>query len=282
MSEGQILESSTTEFLDVVASNCPGGRIPVRTEWVGKVLENNGYATILNGDPAWYHPEYIGESFHKPESIDQLVFTPPHNTLYKEQAKRLVAALADRFPNAERIISFHFTLDENDRKLREFADKKGYNIRYTSHDADNLEFYRNSDLHVGYLKHGHLAHLRLRRPSVVLAEDSRAMGLQGAFMQATVPAFEPRFPNTAYPYASDLLESDPGRAVQILLDRLPTGVDFEKWQAIARPNPDATQAVTGFVDDQLEQDWEAYDDIGEKIDRTYQNAMQPYIKSIFD
>lgn len=40
------LESSTKSFLDRVVKNCPNNEIPVRTEWVGEVLRQNGYETM--------------------------------------------------------------------------------------------------------------------------------------------------------------------------------------------------------------------------------------------
>ncbi|QZA89083.1 hypothetical protein K0C01_02705 [Salinarchaeum sp. IM2453] len=146
----------------------------------------------MTGDPAWYDPEMIGTSFHKPDSIDQLVFTTPHDNIYAEQAKALLARLAKKFESSDRYIVLQSAPKDLDRELISFAREYNWQPHYASHDTDNLELYRESDLHVGYRKHGHLAHLRWRRPSVVLAEDSRAQGLNETLGTGGFPAYDPK------------------------------------------------------------------------------------------
>jgi len=268
----RVLQSSTRSFLDRVVANCSDGKVPVRTDWVGQVLRQNGYDTILTGDPAWYDPETVGREFHKPETINRLIFTPPHSRLYVEQARELLNRLGDRYKEADRRMVLQSAPMDVDRELYEPAREAGFKIYYASHDTTNLEIYRESDLHVGYRKHGHLAHLRWRRPSVVLAEDSRAAGLNSTLGAAGVRAYSSK-PASVLGYlgsVGDLLEKA-GSAI--------AGPTYQDRKALdGRPNPDAVDEVFDFLESQDKKQWNSFDRIGEKIDKAYENGMKKYIK----
>lgn len=272
------LESSTKSFLDRIVPNCPDEKIPVRTEWVGKMLRNNGYQAILTGDPAWYDPDYLGDEFHKPDSIEQLVFTTPHYSLYIDQAKKLIKSLTNTFPDAKRIVSLHSVPTDVDRELSDIAKNAGWEIRYTSHDVENLEFYRESDLHVGYRKHGHLAHLRWRRPSIVLAEDSRSQGLNETFGTAGFPAFRPR--KGIFRQLGNHYNSIPVRGMYRGLQELGYGSILpHRLSLVAPPNPTAVDDILGFIQNQQENDWEEFTRVKDIIDRTYRDGMEPFLRS---
>ena len=85
--------------------------------------------------------------------------THQHDT-YTEQAKALLGRLTEDFETADRYIVLQSVPSDFDRELISFAREYNWQPHYASHDTDNLELYRESDLHVGYRKHGHLAHLR--------------------------------------------------------------------------------------------------------------------------
>ncbi len=53
----------------------------------------------------------------------------------------------------------------------------GYVEKDLSGAVENLAFYDNIDLHVGYRLHGHISFLRRRKPSFLIAEDSRSFGI---------------------------------------------------------------------------------------------------------
>lgn len=276
------LKSSTKSFLDQVVQDCPSGEIPVRTEWVGQVLRQNGYKTVLMGDPAWYDPEFIGEEFHKPNNIDQIVFTTPHSSHYIKQAKQLLRKLSRQFTDANRIISLHSAPTDVDRELIAPAQSTGWDVHYASHDVKNLDLYRESDLHVGYRKHGHLAHLRWRRPSIVLAEDSRAQGLNETLGTAGVPAFEVR--EGAVGHLGRLSDSIPISGIYLLLRTLGGYDDFlpHRKNLIAPPNPTAVDDVFNFINEQRQSNWKAFDQIQDVIDKTYKDGMEPFLESVID
>ena len=118
----------------------------------------------------------MGESMRVPESIDHVVMTMPHNAHYVDQAKVLMYMLASEFPDATLTCCFHSSLSSSDKQLRTAAKKRGFEIVLASHDTDNLSFYDDCDLHVGYRLHDHISFLRRRLPSVLIGEDGRGNG----------------------------------------------------------------------------------------------------------
>lgn len=277
----QDLEPAIRAFLDRVARHCPDNSIPVRTDWVGEILGRHGYRTTLTGDPGWYDPAYIGEPFHAPDSIDDIVFTTPHSELYLDQAKDLLAGLSEAFTAADRTLVLHAAPTALDRTLTRFAKANGWDVRFASHETNFLEPYRESDLHVGYRKHGHLAHLRWRRPSVVIAEDSRAMGLTELFGTAGFRGFVPR--EGIRRRVGSLYDSLPVVGLWALLD----GYGFaealpHRESFVAKPAETVTSDVLEFVNHQLRVDWRAFEDVRSVIDQTYREGMRPFLRDALD
>ena len=280
----RFIYTSTRSFLDKIAADLPAGKIPVRTEWVGRVLRRNDYATILTGDPAWYDPRTIGQEFHKPDVISRLVFTPPHSGLYVEQAKELLHRLGDRYGDADRRMVLHSVPTNVDRELYGPAREAGFDMYYASHQTQNLEMYRDSDLHVGYRKHGHLAHLRWRRPSVVLAEDSRAAGLTATLETAGVLAYSPEPASVLGNLGSlgrHLHNRRPIRAMNRGARALGYPAIFPSGDKVlsGSPNPEAVDQTLSFLKEQHANRWEAFERIGDTIDKAYEDGMKRYVKS---
>lgn len=282
--ENQNLDRDTAEFLNYVKQFCAKEEIPARSDYVFKILEQNGYNARMVGDPGWYDPNYIGDSFHKPSSIQQLVFTPPHDQFYTEQAKSVLRQLGTEFEGASKIISMHCAWDklrdkEPNEELAEYGAEYGWESRYTSHRVSNLDFYKNSDLHVGYLKHGHLAHLRWRIPSIVLAEDSRALGLTETLGTAGFPAFDyPRFGERTTRYLKFIYKSTPATGIKKVFEHflLQKPMPETKQLITTAPNSIANDVIS-FIRSQQSQDWEAYDEVESIFDTTYKEEMIPYL-----
>ncbi len=274
----QTFGPNTSAFLDRLLRYCPDGVVPVRDTIVGRVMELNGYETVLTGDPGWYDLDMIGTPFHRPDSIDKLVVTAPQAMRYLSQAKELVARLGKEFEDAERILAFHAAPRDVDYDLAATGRQLGWEPEYLSHDTDHLELYRDTDLHVGYRLHGHLAHLRWRRPSVLLAEDSRSVGLTETFGTGGVTAFEPR---SMFGF-EDLFRRVSRRSIRKLADCMDgtlgcSAVFFLYGKFAASPDPAAVDEAMDFVTTQMERDWPALSQIREVIDDTYENGMRPFM-----
>ena len=169
------LSADTMRFLEYVSAQTP--QLACRDYYAASILQRHGIRnTVMVGDCAWYDIDSIGKDMKRPQSIEKLVFTTPHMKQYAQQARAVIRMLADVFPAAEKTCSLQSVPREMDRDLSDYARDHGFRVQASSHDTGRIDFYSDSDLHVGYRLHGHIAHLRKRIPSILLAEDSRGHG----------------------------------------------------------------------------------------------------------
>ncbi|RXK46931.1 polysaccharide pyruvyl transferase family protein [Halorientalis pallida] len=279
----QVFGSETRSFIDRVVPACPDETIPVRDAWVGEVLEQNGYDTVLTGDPAWYALERLGDEFHRPQSVEQVVFTTPHSWQYVEQAKSLLRELTNEFPDARRIVSLHAAPLERDREICAAAKKAGWEIHYASHETDNLSLYKRTDLHVGYRYHGHLAHLRYRRPSILLEEDSRGRGLTETFGGGGIRAFESEYSTAYRGLPRRFADSTPIHMAHALANKVGlTNVLAEYSSLKGNARPEAVEETISMIQNQRSNGWPMLTAIRKTIDETYETGMQPFLQSALD
>lgn len=199
--ENIVYSQETTDFLRRIAGSVEA--LPCREYHTCRVLARHGiHNTVMTGDPSWYDPAYFGQSMHRPERIDKLVFTPPLSPFYVLQAKSLMSMLAQLYPDAERICSMHLSdsrvnpyqdtrptndvsmseaVAEKNARIRQVAAESGFEVREVSGDVSKLAFYKECDLHVGYECHAHVSFFRWRRPSILIAEDARGVGFNYTF-----------------------------------------------------------------------------------------------------
>jgi hypothetical protein len=66
---------------------------------------------------------------------------------------------------------------EKNAFLRQEAVSLGFEVVELAGEVGRmLDFYPGCDLHVGYECHAHVSMFRIRRPSVLIAEDARGVG----------------------------------------------------------------------------------------------------------
>ncbi|NNH18168.1 Polysaccharide pyruvyl transferase [Bordetella trematum] len=171
---GHQYSSETKEFLSSVVENI--GPLMCRDELIVKMLLGNGIAAEYFGDLAIYDEEKVGSEFIAPNSISSLVFTIQHHDKYDEQSFSVLQMLSKKFANATRYVAYHSRPNRRSKKVAEFAVSLGFIPKELSGDVNNLSFYDDIDLHVGYRLHGHIYFLRRRKPSVLLVEDARSFG----------------------------------------------------------------------------------------------------------
>jgi len=169
-----------------------------------KILSNNGFPNaLMTGGPAWYDLRHISRHFTIPKTIEKIVFTPAQNEIYYQQTVEIMEMLRTIFPNATLYCSFHRGLNadkftskkEADRleKINKVGLNLGYDIVNAAYDLENIRFYEECDLHVGYRLHGHINFLSLRKPSFLLHEDSRGRGFSEAIGLPGIQAWENGF-----------------------------------------------------------------------------------------
>jgi len=273
------LSKSTIKFLKYSTDH--GYSIGVRDILSKKLLLENGIEdVVVNGCPAWYDLEYIGKNLKKPLEIRKIAFSTPASPLCFNQAKKIIKKLRNEFPKASITVLFHkgiyFDGDRASKKLTNlnqdlanFSLRKGCEILDLSKNLNTLRLYDNSDLHLGYRVHGHLYVLSHRKPSFLIAEDSRGTGALMTLGGLGVPIWS-KF--------ADKLSTN--RTIWIVI---------RYWLKIIGPHfPISTLVVNQFVPklilkmikSELDNGFKSFEKIPETIDKTFENRMKKFIKSL--
>ncbi len=275
-------QPETVEFLQMLADQA--GVFTTRDLYTSRVMERHKVSPVaLVGDCAWYKPAFLGTPFRRVNTPRRIVFTTPHYAHYHEQAKRLGSLLRESFPDAELICAFHSRLGPWDRKLWNHLKTLGYQVRYMSHVVENLDFYSSCDLHVGYRLHGHVAFLRQRIPSVLVNEDGRSTAASATLGMGGFNASKRRLSPEAAARFRRFDRSRMGRLVRAVATRTPTRLGDAPQYADHVVSPADEQIpvkVIEYVLTQLETGFEAYDAIAALIDKTYEESMRPFLRSL--
>jgi hypothetical protein len=250
-------QNETLQFLKYISKQVP--KILCRDHLTCQVLKNHGISNlVMGGDPAWYDYESFGKPMKRSKKIETLVFTTPHAGWFNEQAKKILEMLSDLFPNARKICSIHGGNGVEDFEIGQHAEKNGFETIDVSNHLDQIDYYRNADLHVGYRLHGHIAFLSKRIPSILLVEDSRgggfsySMGIGGFNAFKRLYGFEQKWHFATHRGRERIMAAD---------DELPNKIKV-------------------FLEEELESKFRRYLGIPELIDETYQQIMKPYVESI--
>lgn len=236
-------------------------RLGVRGVLTNRVLQINGVTqATLVGDPAWYDIGSLGRPFQSPGRLSRIIFTPPVDAVYHSQGKKLLGLLRSEFPTAEIVVSLHATVD---RFFGEAAKNQGYGVMEISGtSSNNIKFYRDFDLHVGYRLHAHPFFLSIRKPSYLVAEDFRGLeslltlglfGLSG--WNAGIGARLPLFEGHIYPSAVPLVR-------KFLLDR------------------EVPELLLDMLKDDLQNHFSRFSGLGTVLDNYYEHRMKPFLLSL--
>ena len=167
-----------------------GHDISVRDRLSEEALRRNGVDHVsMTGCPSWYDLEHLDHEF-EPGRVSTVAFTPPASQVFAAQAVRVMERLRRQLPDATLICSFHRGIEADDqtperesawaRRLAAQAEALGYQVKDGSYGLENVAYYDDCDLHVGYRVHGHLYFLARRRPSILIHEDGRGRGASEA------------------------------------------------------------------------------------------------------
>ena len=272
--------SETISFIDRLDRQPELDRLTTRDVYTKNILERHGFNDVtLVGDLGWYHEEYMGQPMRIPDSIDQVVMTTPHNAHYVPQAGKLMDMLISEFPDATLTCSFHSSLSASDKKLRTMAEERGFEIVLASHNTNNIEFYDDCDLHVGYRLHGHISFLRRRLPSVLIGEDGRGNGFNATLgiggFQATRRRLGPRPASVVERFGKSII----GKGIEAI-----TSGAFNKpniyRQTIAPVDMTVPDRIRRFLLEEQANGFASYDAVPELFDSTYKNNMKPFLQSL--
>lgn len=254
-------------------------RLTTRDIFTKRILERHGFNDVtLVGDLGWYHDDYLGEPMRAPDSIDHIVMTTPHNAHYLEQAEALMDMLISEFPDARITCSFHSSLSASDKEIRTRAKERGFDIVLASHDTDNINFYDDCDLHVGYRLHGHISFLRRRLPSVLIGEDGRGNGFNATLDVGGFQATKRRLSYSTGSLINRFASTLAGAGIQQILKTTSYTNPFKR--IIAPADMSVPNQIQKFLHEQIENDFSDYDAVPELFDSTYENSMKPFLKSL--
>lgn len=161
-----------------------------RDEITESVVKNNGFDNVkMTGCPVWYDLEYINNSFTDFKAKNIVITTPAAPRLFWQTIK-LVKLMKNEFPKAENFyMTFHRGIMPD--KHTKLVTSIGYilmcigakiympsiKIKDVAYKMEKLDFYREMDFHIGYRVHAHLYFLSQRKPSVLINEDGRGVGM---------------------------------------------------------------------------------------------------------
>lgn len=190
------LSDATLKLLNKIESS--GYRSSVRDYHTLNVLVNRGFKSfVTTGCAGLFDLDYVGKPYSETK-LERVSFSLGvsfvHNRVHEANAKQMVLALRDKYHNQHFDIAFHHSLKSEDfskaysdkaafyKKHEEFANWLSANrISYTdiSGSAENLiNYYNQSDLHIGYRVHAHIFMCSVNRLSVLIAEDGRGKALR--------------------------------------------------------------------------------------------------------
>jgi hypothetical protein len=164
------------------------------------IMNRQGYENVLmTGCPVMFDVPSIGKPFSKPDIIKKLVFTVPSNIDLLLQSIHIMSRLKSVFKDAELIASFHRGIKADQHtSLKESlglrftaraAATLGYRVVDVSYDVRNIEFYRDCDLHVGYRVHAHVFFCSICKPTFLIQEDGRGVGMSEALGLPDIHAY---------------------------------------------------------------------------------------------
>lgn len=270
------LTESTIKFLKYSIDQ--GYPIGVRDILSKKLLLENGIEdVVVNGCPAWYDLDYLGKKLKKPKEIRKIAFSTPASPLCFNQAKKIIKKLRNEFPKASITVLFHKGINFGSSKrltnlnkdLATFSLRKGCEILDLSKNLNTLRLYDNSDLHLGYRVHGHLYVLSHRKPSFLIAEDSRGTGVLMTLGGLGIPIWS-KF--------ADKVSTNKIMWNVILYWLKIIGPHFPI--SILVSNHFVPKLILKMIKSELDNGFKSFEKIPETIDKTFENRMKKFIKSL--
>lgn len=182
---GFMENTSLTEAGRRFLQGCAG--ISTRDYLTSELLDRHGFTgATMSGCPAWYQVQHLGKPMALSTTPQRVLLSTPQREVYGPQMIELATAVRSRFPKAQFVAAFNrgFAADQHASKregahlsaMKDQLAALGFEIADLSYDLSKLEAYADFDLHVGYRLHSHIFFLSMRKPTYLIAEDSRALG----------------------------------------------------------------------------------------------------------
>ncbi len=244
------------------------------------ILDRYGFRNaVMTGDPAWYDLESIGRSFETPENIDRIVVTPPARDAFYKQAITLMRRLRNVFRASRFFLVFHRGIKSDKytskgeamylQKLKRKAEEMNYVTVNAAYDTSRIRFYKKCDLHVGYRVHGHTYFLSIRKPSFLLQEDGRGLGLSRSFGLPDVPARGHMISESVYQTTS-------------LPKRVSNALDRALFNLVIHPSVlrDSVEVLIKNIETERMNGFPSFRNLSKLIDDHYYPVMSEFLKTL--
>jgi hypothetical protein len=188
-----LLNKSSLRLLHKI--NNSGFQSSVRDNLTLKILEEKGFHNFINtGCPALFTNNKNNDFHQKPKSICfSLGVSYKYSKKMFFQMKNIMIFLKSTY---DLEVVLHHSPKKGDLRLMElFSWFKDNNIKYfdiSKSDKLLIETYTNCDIHIGYRVHAHIFRLSINKTSILLAEDSRGVGLNNTIPSHILNAYYPR------------------------------------------------------------------------------------------
>lgn len=170
----EFYDSGSIEFLKGISEIAA---IPCRDRKITEMLMSMGIKSFYVGDLVLFDPDYIDSDYQGQKKVKTVAFTVQHKAKYYEQSKTVLTMLRNTFDSDVKIfVTLHGAHSAITKKVVAHAKSLNMEVVELFGESENLSFYDDIDLHVGYRLHGHISVLRRRKPSILLVEDARAFG----------------------------------------------------------------------------------------------------------
>jgi hypothetical protein len=263
----------TLSFLEYINKYAPIG---VRDNITEKILNNTGMTASLNGCPAWYCLPDIGKQFENNTNIRQIIFSVPASDRQVVSFLSIIKKFRNKIPEVKCIVSFNRGLGKNNTSAAEYhrnnfifnkAKLYGCDIIDMSYSTKNNNIYNESDLHIGFRVHTHIYFLSVGKPTFLLADDSRGVGVLQTIQTPgwIIPKY---YPNSKIP-----------KGLNMLLSRMPMPKNNHIYKLQKRLSciPDIADNVFKEVQKEVDLGFLSFVQVPSLIKKYYEKKMKPYI-----
>jgi len=261
------IDQPTIDAIRKIASQC--SRLSCRDAITYRFCKQHRIGhPLLTGDIALFDLDHFGSPFPRQRNLTRITLTEGHDPRCFPQLAAIAKRLAARYPDAEMVFVEH--AKNSWENMRSFLS----DIKVSRHAAygnvEALDVYNTSSLHVGYRLHAHVHCLSKRRPSVILASDSRPFGYGLTLGRGFVfPAFE---------YKSRHIGVREALATAVRKRAKRTFIARGKAQPVLNDN--VVEYLIDFIENELENGFRSYVGVGEQIDAQYE-VMRDFIHEAF-
>ena len=176
------------------------GVLSCRDWFTVNMLKEKGFNAEMHGCPAWYDLKNVDNgNIKKIEHVRKICISDPADIKNYEAAKKLIAIIRARYPEAEIQFIFHRGAWEEEEGIlgerRKAAIEKTLidnNISWINISGGHEGFsaYDSCDLHIGFRVHAHIYNLSIRNRSILLEEDGRGAGVNHALGLSNIHVYD--------------------------------------------------------------------------------------------